>query len=240
MASPQTLQHIGIIMDGNGRWAKKRGMPRLYGHRKGIEALKKVSEAAIQQEVPFLTVWAFSTENWHRPADEVEGILKLLEEYLQKDIQELHENGIKLKTIGDLSKFSPKLRNLIINCIDRTKHNTKLTLTIALNYGGRQELILATQKIAQLVANGELSPNTIQESTIQQYLFAPDLPEPDLIIRTSGEMRLSGFLLWESIYSEYVFTDTLWPDFKAQDLESAIKEYYQRDRRYGKISTKIA
>lgn len=240
MGVSQALQHIGIIMDGNGRWAQKRGMPRIYGHRKGIDALKRATDGAIHYKIPFLTVWAFSTENWNRPPDEIEGILSLLEEFLSKDIQELHEKGIRLRVMGDLRRFPPKLQALIAKSIEATQHNKALTLLIALNYGGRQELTFAMQKIAQEVADGKLMPQDIQDSTIQSHLFAPDIPDPDMIIRTSGEYRLSGFLMWEGIYAELVFTPTLWPDFSAQDLNHAIQDYKQRDRRYGKLSAKTA
>ena len=227
-------------MDGNGRWAQKRGMPRVYGHRKGIDALKRAADAAIHQKIPFVTVWAFSTENWNRPQDEIHGILSLLEEYLQKDVQELHEKGIRLRIIGDLERFPAKLQDLIKRSVEVTQHNQNLTLIIALNYGGRQEMTFAMRKIAQDVLEGKVKPEDITDSTLQQNLFAPDVPDPDMIIRTSGEYRLSGFLMWESIYAELIFIPTLWPDFSAQDLDNAIQDYKQRDRRYGKIPNKSA
>jgi undecaprenyl diphosphate synthase len=240
VGNSQTLQHVGIIMDGNGRWAQKRGMPRLYGHRKGVDALKRAADAAIAQKIPFMTVWAFSTENWNRPQDEISGILNLLEEYLSKDVQELHQKGIKLRVIGDILKFPLKLQKAIEKSVVETEDNKSLTLIIALNYGGRQELTFAMQKIAQEVADGKLQPQDIQDTIIRQHIFAPDIPDPDMIIRTSGEYRLSGFLMWGGVYAELVFSPTLWPDFSAADLESAIETYKQRDRRYGKLSTKIA
>ncbi len=240
MGISQAIQHIGIIMDGNGRWAQKRGMPRLYGHRKGIDALKRAADAAIHHKIPFLTVWAFSTENWNRPPDEIHGILSLLEEYLHKDVQALHEKGIKIRIMGDLQRFPPQLQELLKKSVEVTQHNKNLTLIIALNYGGRQELTFAMHKIAQDILDGKLKPQDITDSTIQQHLFAPDVPDPDMIIRTSGEYRLSGFLMWEGIYAELIFTPTLWPDFSAQDLNNAIQDYNQRDRRYGKISNKSA
>ncbi|HEV2128818.1 MAG TPA: isoprenyl transferase [Thermomicrobiales bacterium] len=226
-------RHVAIIMDGNGRWARQRGLARIEGHEAGTENIRRITHAAGQLGIRYLTLWAFSAENWRRPREEVEGILNILGRAIETETEELHRQGAQLRHIGDLGSLSSDLQRAIEGAIERTKHNDKLVLTLAFNYGGRQELLRAVQDI---VASG-VSPEHIDESTVERHLYTHDLPDPDLIIRTSGEYRLSNFLCWQGAYSELHFSPTLWPDFSPSDLETAVRDFAQRERRFGAISS---
>lgn len=225
--------HIAVIMDGNGRWAKSRGLPRIAGHQRGAEAARRVVRACRQLGVDYLTLYAFSSENWKRPADEVQDLMALLTMYLRRELNELVSNGVRLRVIGDRAGLTAEIRDLIETAEASTVANARLNLTMALNYGARNEIVDATRKIAEAVRAGRLEPGQIDEHLFSGYLETEGLPDPDLIIRTSGECRLSNFLLWQSAYSELVFTPVLWPDFGEQDLEAAIGDFHKRDRRYG-------
>ena len=225
--------HVAIILDGNGRWAKARGLPRIAGHRRGAEAVRTVLKGCGELGIRYLTIYAFSSENWKRPVDEVQDLMGLLRLYLRREIAELRRNGVRIGFIGERARLSPEINDLISEAEETTRHNTKLTLTVALNYGGRQEIIDATRRIAEQVRDGELEPDAVSEELFGCYLDTCDLPDPDLVIRTSGEQRLSNFLLWQSAYAELVFVPTLWPDFTLEHLEQAISEFQRRERRYG-------
>jgi undecaprenyl diphosphate synthase len=225
--------HVAIIMDGNGRWAKARGMPRIAGHRRGAEAARRTVRAAIELDIKYVTLFGFSSENWRRPVGEVEDLMGLLRHYLRGEIAELHGNGIKLRVIGDRLRLSPDIVAMIDHAEALTRANSRLQLIIALSYGGRAEIALAAQRIAQAVKAGTLSPDAIDEACVADHLLTAGIPDPDLLIRTSGEKRISNFLLWQNAYAELVFTETLWPDFGKSDLESALRDYHGRDRRYG-------
>jgi undecaprenyl diphosphate synthase len=228
-------KHIAIIMDGNGRWARKRGLPRIAGHKAGTENLRKIIRACVDFNIRYLTIYAFSTENWARPKDEVEGLMSILEDVVENETAELNEEGVQIQHIGRLEQLNPRLQKKILQAIDLTKANTRLVLSIAWNYGGRDEIIQAVRKIIS-----EKTPiEKIDEALVSTLLFTKDIPEPDLIIRTSGEMRTSNFLMWQSAYSEWYFTDTLWPDFSKEELYKALLDYKKRERRYGKTSTQI-
>ncbi len=238
MAEEQTLQvprHIGVIMDGNGRWAKLRGLPRYAGHSVGAKTFRKIAEYANQIGVEYLTVYAFSTENWKRPKKEVDTILELMMDYL-RDAESYVKLNIKTNFIGDLSVFSQEMRDLMDHAIKLSENATGLTVNIAINYGGRRELAQATQAIAREVAAGTLDPETITEDTVAAHLYTAGQPDVDLLIRPSGEYRLSNFMLWQTAYAEYVFMNTLWPDFSERMLDAAIKEYNKRNRRFGGAS----
>lgn len=224
-------RHVAVIMDGNGRWAARRGLPRLAGHQRGTENIRRITTAAVEIGVEYLTLWAFSTDNWRRPADEIDGIMRILADAIERETEELHRQGAQLRHIGSLEGLGPELRDAVLSAIRQTRDNHRLILTLAFNYSGRQEILSA---IRGLVASG-LSPESIDESTLQSYLFTHDIPDPDLIIRTSGEYRISNFLLWQSAYSELYFTPTLWPDFGPEDLLEAIQEYGLRERRFGGV-----
>jgi len=226
-------RHVAIIMDGNGRWAKARGLPRTIGHREGAEALRRVVRAAADFGVDYLTVFGFSSENWKRPPAEVTDLMGLLRLYLRREVAEIDRNGVRLRIIGDRERLSADINRLIDEAEGQTANNTRLTLTVALSYGGRAEIVRAAQKLAQAVRDGALNPADIDEEAFQRRLFTADMPDPDLVIRTSGEKRISNFLLWQSAYAEYVFMDKLWPDFAGEDLKSAITEFSSRKRRYG-------
>ena len=226
-------RHIAIIMDGNGRWAKARGMPRIAGHRRGAEALRRTLIAASEIGIPYLTLFGFSSENWKRPRDEVGELMGLLRHYLAGEIAELHKNGVRLRVIGEIGRLSADLITLIANAETLTRDNTGINLTVALSYGGRAEIAAAARAIAAKVAEGALTVEAVDEDSISRHLFTADLPDPDLLIRTSGEQRISNFLLWQCAYAELVFTRTLWPDFGRGDLEQAIAEFGCRERRYG-------
>jgi len=226
-------RHIAIIMDGNGRWAKARGLPRIAGHRRGADAVRRTLEAVRELGVPYLTLFGFSSENWKRPLDEVDDLMGLLRHYLRGEIAELHQNGVRLRVIGEIGRLAPDIVAMIENAEALTRENGAINLTIALSYGGRAELVAAARAVAGEVAAGRLTLDRIDEKLIASHLFTADLPDPDLLIRTSGEQRLSNFLLWQCAYAELVFTKTLWPDFGRSDLEKAIADYGRRERRYG-------
>lgn len=227
--------HIAIIMDGNGRWAKKRFMPRLIGHKYGVETVRTVVKYCNKIGVKYLTLYAFSTENWNRPADEVNGLMDLLVTYLRSELEELHENGVRINLIGHIEEMPTAARAELMRSMERTAANQGLTLNLALNYGGRDEIRRGVQAIAQRVQSGELKPEDITDEIISESLYTTGQDDPDLIIRTSGEIRVSNFLLWQLAYSEFYFTDVLWPDFNEKELDKAIEEYNQRNRRYGKV-----
>jgi undecaprenyl diphosphate synthase len=226
-------RHIAIIMDGNGRWATARGLPRIAGHRRGAEAVRRTVEAAGELAIPYLTLFGFSSENWKRPVAEIDDLMGLLRHYLRGEIAELHRNGVRLRVIGDKERLAPDICTLIDNAEALTRDNRGVNLTVALSYGGRGELVAATRALACKAAAGEIAPEAIDEAAIARHLFTADLPDPDLLIRTSGEQRISNFLLWQCAYAELVFTKTLWPDFGRSDLEQAIADYGCRERRYG-------
>lgn len=228
-------KHIAIIMDGNGRWAKARKLPRTMGHRAGMNTIKTVVKDASKLGVRYLTLYAFSTENWKRPMEEVGALMDLVVEFIDKELNELHENGVRLNSIGDISKLPEKSRKSIEAAKRKTRNNKGLTLNIALNYGGRDEIIKGVKEIATLVAEGKLKIEDINEKEISNHLYTKDMPDPDMIIRPSGELRLSNYLLWQSAYSEFWFSNINWPDFGEQDLRKAIADYQKRDRRYGGV-----
>jgi len=226
-------RHVAIIMDGNGRWAKERGFPRSVGHFHGAEALRRVIRAAPDYRVETLTVYGFSLENWLRPLAEIKDLMELLRQYLRSEIDEMREQGVRFRAIGERARLPQDIQDLIEDAEQQTAANTRLTLQIALSYGGRQEIANATRLLAKQAAAGLIDPESIDETVIGEHLFTAQVRDPDLIIRTSGEQRLSNFLLWQSAYSEFVFLDKYWPDFSRQDLAAAIEEFLQRDRRFG-------
>jgi undecaprenyl diphosphate synthase len=231
---PHSLpRHIAIIMDGNGRWAQARGLPRIAGHRRGAEAVRRTLTAASDLGIPYLTLFGFSSENWKRPLSEVDDLMGLLRHYLRGEIAELHRNGVRLRVIGDRARLAPDIVTLIANAEALTRDNTGVNLTIALSYGGRAEIIAAMRTLAAKATAGQICPDAFVVAMIAQHLFTADIPDPDLLIRTSGEQRISNFLLWQCAYAELVFTKTLWPDFGRDDLERAIADYGGRERRYG-------
>ncbi|MDZ5647804.1 isoprenyl transferase [Nitrospirillum sp. BR 11828] len=225
--------HIAIIMDGNGRWATRRGLPRTAGHKKGVEAVRRVLEAAREMGVSYLTLFSFSSENWSRPEGEVSELMHLLRFYLRGEIASLHKNGVRLRIIGDRSRLAPDIITLIQNAESLTANNTGLTLVMALSYGSRQEIANAARHLAEEVRAGRLTPDQVTVDRLGASLYTQDIPDPDLLIRTSGEKRISNFLLWQMAYAELVFVETLWPDFGRQELDDAIQEFHRRDRRYG-------
>lgn len=231
--------HIAIIMDGNGRWAKNKGMLRVFGHNNGVKSVREVSEACAELGVKFLTLYAFSTENWNRPKLEVDSLMELLVSTINKETKTLMENNIRLATIGDTASLPEKCRNELERAIQTTSSNTGLTLILALSYSARWDIIHAVKRIAHSIAAGKLNPDDISDNTLNTHLTTAPFPEPELLIRTSGEERLSNFLLWELAYSELYFTPTLWPDFRKEDLYKAILNYQQRERRFGKTSEQL-
>jgi undecaprenyl diphosphate synthase len=232
--------HLAIIMDGNGRWAKQKGMLRIFGHENGTKSVREVVEASAELGIRFLTLYAFSTENWKRPKMEVQTLMNLLVTSLKKEIKTLQDNNIKLSAIGCLDDLPKKAHEELHEVIERTKQNTRMTLTLALSYGAREELISAIKELTNKVKNNIISAETIDESIINKHLYTRNLPDVDLLIRTSGEQRISNFLLWQSAYAELYFTDTLWPDFKRQDLYKALINYQHRERRFGKTSEQLS
>lgn len=232
-------QHIAIIMDGNGRWAAARGLPRAAGHERGVEALRKTVESAQALSLKYLTVYSFSTENWRRPKAEVNALFGLLKAYVKRDLQRLKREGVRVKIIGTREGLPADIVQLIETAEVETAANTDFVLCIAFNYGGREELVRMAKRVAEQVASGRLSSNDITEQTVTEHLDTCDLPDPELLIRTSGELRLSNFLIWQSAYTELVFMDVLWPDFRGSHLSQAIEIYKSRERRYGGISTGV-
>jgi undecaprenyl diphosphate synthase len=229
-------RHVAIIMDGNGRWAAARGLPRGEGHRRGVEALRRTVRAAGDLGIGYLTIFSFSAENWSRPPSEVRELMTLLRRFIRHDLADLHRNGVCVRVIGERENLDRDIRRLLDEAEDLTKDNEKLVLIVAFNYGARQEIARAAQRMAIAVAAGDLAVSAVTADKLAHYLDAPDLPDPDLIIRTSGEQRLSNFLLWQAAYSELVFLPTYWPDFDRAALESAIAEYCRRERRFGGLA----
>jgi undecaprenyl diphosphate synthase len=226
------LDHIAIIMDGNGRWAEARGLPRLAGHRAGTENVRQIIRGCVESGVKYLTIFAFSTENWGRPREEVEGLMNILETFLDKELPELCAEGVKIFHLGRLEAMPETLRHKVEHSMEVTCDNSRLVLSVAWNYGGRDEIVYAIQQMIK----DKVQPQDVTEELVSQYLFTKNLPDPDLIIRTSGEMRISNFMIWQSAYSEWYITPTYWPDFDKKELKKAIDTYNQRDRRFGKIS----
>lgn len=231
--------HVAIIMDGNGRWAKRQGLARMFGHRQGVETVHAITEAAAALGIEYLTLYTFSTENWNRPKEEVDALMALLVDTIAKETPTLMKNNIRLETIGDLSRLPEQTRNKFIGCIQETSNNTGLTLVIALSYSARWEIIRATQMMAAAVQAGQLLVEDINEETISSFMTTRNMPDPDLLIRTSGELRISNFLLWQLAYSELYFTDCLWPEFTEEEFYHAIVDYQHRERRFGKTSEQI-
>ena len=229
---PQVPQHIAIIMDGNGRWAKKRGLPRTAGHSAGAETFRTIADYCRTIGVKYLTVYAFSTENWKRSADEISGIMRLLGKYLEEVLRDMETIRVRICFFGDLDRLDPKLRAMCLEAQNRSCEYD-VQVNFCLNYGGRPEIVRAAQKFAEEVASGARKPEELTEALFSSYLYSADVPDPELIIRPSGELRTSNFLLWQSAYSEYIFMDVLWPDFSPDDLDRAIEEYYRRNRRFG-------
>jgi len=225
--------HVAIIMDGNGRWATNRGWPRLVGHRKGAERVREIVQAAPDLGIRWLTIYAFSTENWKRSTEEVLGLMSIFARYIEREADRLAAGGVRMRFIGDRSRLDPRLQRLMAGIEDRTAGLSLLNLTVAINYGGRNEMVRAARKLAGKVTQGLLTPDAINEKTLESCLDTHDLPNPDLVIRTSGETRISNFLLWQSAYAEYEFTPTLWPDFSAAELAAIVGRYAGRDRRFG-------
>jgi undecaprenyl diphosphate synthase len=224
--------HIAIIMDGNGRWAEGRGLPRVAGHHAGTENLRHIIRACVEFGVPYLTLYAFSTENWDRPKEEVDGLMNILADVIDRELHELDLEGVQMHHIGHLEGLNPALQEKVRSAIAKTQHNDRLILTLAFNYGGRDEIVCA---ISQIIRSG-IKPEDVTAEVVSQYLFTAGLPDPDLIIRTSGELRISNFLIWQGVYSEWYFTKTLWPDFDREELKQAIIDCGQRDRRFGRVA----
>ncbi|PVW17244.1 isoprenyl transferase [Marixanthomonas spongiae] len=232
-------KHLAVIMDGNGRWAKQKGLFRTIGHENGTKAVREIVEACAEIHIPYLTLYAFSTENWNRPKLEVELLMKLLVSSLKKEIKTLQDNNIKLNAIGNLEALPKKAQRELNDVLEKTKDNTRMTLTLALSYGAREEIIKTIQEISHKVKNNLISPSDIDETVINNHLYTQNLPDVDLLIRTSGEQRISNFLLWQIAYAELYFTDTLWPDYRKNHLFEAILNYQNRERRFGKTSEQL-
>src|SRR5215468_5050647 len=228
-------RHVAIIMDGNGRWAAERGLPRGEGHRRGVEALRRAVRAVGELGIEILTIYSFSSENWSRPATEIRDLMGLLRLFIRNDLGELHKNNVRVRVIGERRNLEPEIARLLEEAEELTRNNDSLLLVVAFNYGARQEIARAAERVASLVAAGALNPGDVTADVVARHIDAPDLPDPDLVIRTSGEQRLSNFLLWQSAYSELVFVPTYWPDFDRTTLEGAIAEYRRRERRFGGV-----
>ena len=240
MRTPRVIpEHLAIIMDGNGRWAQARGRPRIAGHRRGVEVVRRVVELCGKHEIPFLTLFAFSSENWNRPVEEVGLLTRLLVTSLDNEVQRLHDNGVRLKVIGDLAPFGSQIEEMITRAEEATQVNTALKLTIALNYGGRWDMLQAVQRIGIATASGELDCVDVDEELISSYLSTANQPDPDLFIRTGGELRISNFLLWQLAYTELFFTDALWPDFDEKIFVAALEAYRVRQRRFGQTREQV-
>ncbi len=227
--------HVAMIMDGNGRWAISRGLPRLAGHRAGTENLRRVIRASVEFGVKYLTIYAFSTENWGRPPEEVQGLMHILEDVIDKELEELHREGVQLRHIGRLERLAPRLQEKVLDAIDLTKNNARLILNIAFNYGGRDEIVHAIQRI---IEDG-VPAAQVNDELVSRYLFTAGVPDPDLIIRTSGELRISNFLIWQAAYSEWYVTPTYWPDFDKEEYRRALEAFAQRDRRFGGVTAAV-
>jgi undecaprenyl diphosphate synthase len=232
-------RHIAIIMDGNGRWAKQHGKPRVFGHRNGVKAVRETTEAAAELGIEYLTLYAFSTENWKRPKLEVNALMTLLVDTIEREVETLNKNDIRLQAIGDVSKLPERSYKALLSGMENTKNNTRMTLILALNYSARWEIVRAAQKLAEQAQAGLLDPESINEEIFARALSTHDIPDPELLIRTSGETRISNYLLWQIAYSELYFTPTLWPDFRKEHLYAAIVDYQHRERRFGKISEQL-
>lgn len=230
----QILQHMAIIMDGNGRWAAKRGLPRSLGHKKGAERVQEIARAAGEMGIKYLTLYAFSTENWQRSAEEVDALMGLLRQYLKSELSELQKNGVRIIFIGERDMLSADISEAMYRLEAETQNNDKMTLCIALSYGSRQEIVGAVRKIAALAKRGDISPEEIDEKMFSDMLYTKGIPDPDLVVRTSGEQRVSNYLLWQLAYAEFYFSDVLWPDFDREELEKIVKNFQTRERRYGK------
>jgi undecaprenyl diphosphate synthase len=226
-------QHVAIIMDGNGRWAIKRGLPRLAGHKAGTENLRRVIRSSVEFGIKYLTIYAFSTENWGRPPEEVQGLMFILQDVIDRELNELHKEGVQLRHIGRLERLDPRIQKKVLKAIDLTKNNDRLILNVAFNYGGRDEIVCAIQKII----NDGIPAEDVTDEMVNRYLFTAGVPDPDLIIRTSGELRVSNFLIWQAAYSEWYITPTFWPDFDKEEYRHALEDFANRDRRYGKVSS---
>ncbi len=229
----KTPQHVAMIMDGNGRWALQRGLPRLAGHKAGTENLRRVIRATVEFGVKYLTIYAFSTENWGRPAEEVNGLMLILQNVIDRELNELHNEGVQLRHIGRLERLDPAIQKKVLHAIELTKNNDRLILNVAFNYGGRDEIVNAIQKI---IKDG-IPADDVTDELVNRYLFTAGVPDPDLIIRTSGELRVSNFLIWQAAYSEWYITPTFWPDFDKEEYRRALETFANRDRRYGKVSS---
>ncbi len=230
------IRHVAIIMDGNGRWAAERGLPRAMGHRKGVEAVRRTVKAAVELKISYLTIYSFSSENWSRPADEISELMSLMKRFIRQDLAELHQNNVRIQIIGERQSVDPELMALIDEASELTALNTALTLVIAFNYGSRQEIVASARRLAEQAAAGLLDPAAITETMFAAHMGTADIPDPDLLIRTSGELRISNFLLWQLAYTEFVFMDAYWPDFGYDLLVQAVNEFHSRDRRFGGIS----
>lgn len=237
--SSKLPQHVAVIMDGNGRWAKEHGKPRIFGHRNGVKAVREITEAAAEIGIKWLTLYAFSTENWNRPALEVNALMDILVTTIREELETMNKNNIRLGLIGDPEKLPSRTRKALLEGIENTRHNTHMTLTLALNYSSRWEITEALRKAVSLAAEGKLTPEEINESKIKSLLTTANMPDPELLIRTSGEHRISNFLLWQIAYTELYFSDVYWPDFEKEDFYSAIVDYQHRERRFGKISEQL-
>lgn len=224
-------RHVAVIMDGNGRWARERGLPRLAGHRAGVENLRRTIEAAVEFGIEYLTIYAFSTENWERPPAEVRGLMNILEEVIDRELQELHKNGVQLRHIGKLDGLRQELQDKVREAIELTKDNRRLVLNVAFNYGGRDEIVHAIQ---EMIRDG-VDPDEVDEDMVSRYLYTAGSPDPDLVVRTSGELRVSNFLIWQGAYAEWVVTPTYWPDFSREELHKALTEFARRERRFGRV-----
>ncbi|MDE0305371.1 MAG: polyprenyl diphosphate synthase [Albidovulum sp.] len=225
--------HVAIIMDGNGRWAKRKGLPRIMGHRAGAERLREIVEASVRNGIEYLTVFAFSTENWRRSKSEVEGLMNLFRIYSRSEANSLNSNGIRVRFIGDRSELEPRVYEAMAKLESATENNSKLCLTVAINYGGRDDIARAAKRLARAAADGKIDPDLVNEGYFAAMFDTGFLPDPDLVVRTSGEMRISNFLIWQSAYAEFAFVDTLWPDFTAERFETVLESYSRRDRRFG-------
>ena len=235
MTKSNELRHIAIIMDGNGRWATRRGLPRSLGHKKGAEVVQTITKAAAEKGIKYLTLYAFSTENWQRSQEEVSYLMSLLREYLKSDLREIKENGVRIRFIGEREMLDADIQEMMLNLERETECFDKMTLCIALSYGSRQEIVAAVKKTAMLVKSGDIRLEDIDINLFSDMLYTKGIPDPDLVIRTSGEQRISNYLLWQLAYSEFAFTDVLWPDFTPENLQEIIDNFKTRERRYGKI-----